>query len=109
MGNSNAEAIQNLVAKKNVELFEKMKVMSKEETFARAEAMHVQYAGLVEIELKCMIEMIQTMVLPASKAGGIDGGLVAKIEAGVGKLNAGLHSMETAASPYDASKAARVA
>jgi len=107
--NSNPEAIQNLTVKKNVELFEKMNVMSKDETLARAEAMHVQYTGLVEIELKCMIEMIQTMVVPASKVGGIDGGLIAKIEAGVGKLKAGLHSMETAPSPYESSKAARVA
>jgi glutamine synthetase len=34
--NSNPEAIQNLTVKKNVELFEKMNVMSKDETLARA-------------------------------------------------------------------------
>jgi glutamine synthetase type III len=41
--------------------------MSKEETVARADAMHEQYAGMVEIELKCMIEMVSRQCVPACK------------------------------------------
>merc|ERR1719231_617445 len=105
--NSNPEAIQSITTEKSISLFEKMKVMSKEETLARGDAMHTQYAGLVEIELKCIIEMIKTMVLPASKAAGLS--LVDKIEAGLKKLDAALHAMESAPSPFECSKAARVA
>ena len=64
------EAIQSLCLDKNVALFEKMSVMSKEETLARATAMHDQYAGIVEIELKVMIEMITRKCIPACKQAG---------------------------------------
>ena len=55
---SGTESTQALLAEKNIALFDSLGIMSKAETLARAEAMHEQYAGLVEIELKCMIEMV---------------------------------------------------
>jgi len=103
--NSNPEAIQDLIKPKNIELFEKLNVMSKEETLARADAMHAQYYGMVEIEVKCMIEMVRTMAVPACKQAGIATG---SLEGGLRKLDAALHTMERAGSPYEMSKAARV-
>jgi len=104
--NSNPEAIQNLTREKNIVMFEKLGVMSKEETLARADAMQVQYSGMVEIELKCMIEMINTMAIPACKAHGV---AYAKLDAGVSKLEAALATMECCTSPFETSKAGRIA
>jgi len=104
--NSNPEAIQDLVRPKNIELFAKLGVMSKEETEARCDAMHAMYYGMVEIEIKCMLEMVKTMCIPAATTAGVN---VSNLKAGVGKLEAALHSMETAGDAYAASKAARVA
>ena len=59
------------MAEKNLALFEKLGVMSKEETLARAEAMHDQYAGMIEIELKSMIEMVSRQCIPAVNQAGL--------------------------------------
>ena len=59
------------MAEKNIALFEKLGVMSKEETLARAEAMHDQYAGMIEIELKSMIEMVSRQCIPAVNQAGL--------------------------------------
>mmetsp|Transcript_3297 Transcript_3297/g.7131 ORF Transcript_3297/g.7131 Transcript_3297/m.7131 type:complete len:709 (-) Transcript_3297:714-2840(-) len=103
--NSNPEAIQDLIRPKNIQLFASLGVMTKDETEARCDAMHASYYGMVEIEVKCMIEMVKTMAIPATKAAGIS---TSKMEGGLTQLEEGLHTMENAGSAYEMSKAARV-
>ena len=105
---SGTDATQALVAEKNLALFEKLGVMSKEETLARAEAMHDQYAGMIEIELKSMIEMVSRQCIPAVNQAGLSDHAT-KLSAGLAELKAALHAMESAEGPYETAKAARVA
>ena len=105
--NSGVEATQALTKPKNVELFKKLGVMEPDETQARCDSMHDQYCGMVEIELKCMIDMIKTKVLPVAKECGLS--LCGQLESGVADLEKGVHAMEAASSPYECAKAARVA
>jgi len=105
---SGTEATQSLVAEKNIALFEKLGVMSKEETLARAEAMHDQYAGMIEIELKSMIEMVSRQCIPAVNQAGLSDHAT-KLSAGLAELKAALHAMESADGSYETAKAARVA
>jgi glutamine synthetase len=49
---SGVEAIARLTAEKNVKLFEKMKVLTKEECESRQTILHDHYTGTVEIEAK---------------------------------------------------------
>jgi len=106
---SGVEATQALTADKNIALFDSLGVMSSVETLARAEAMHDQYAGMVEIELKCMIEMITRQAVPACKEVGLDKSVVAALEKGAAQLEKALHTMESADGSYNTAKAARVA
>merc|ERR1719223_1446655 len=55
---SGVEAIQQLVSDKNVALFDKMAIFSKEECEARAAVLHDHYAGTVEMEALTMVDMI---------------------------------------------------
>jgi len=105
---SGTDATQALVAEKNLALFEKLGVMSKEETLARAEAMHDQYAGMIEIELKSMIEMVSRQCIPAVNQAGLSDHAT-KLSAGLAELKAALHAMESADGSYETAKAARVA
>jgi len=50
---------------KNVELFEKMKVFSKEEVHARQAIAFEAYANILTIEATAMVEMMETGVIPA--------------------------------------------
>jgi len=106
---SGVEAAQVICEAKNVKLFESLGVMSPEETVARAAAMHDQYAGIVEIEVKVMIEMITRKCVPACKSAGLSSSVVQGLEAGVAKLEKALHAMEEAPTEYATAQAARVA
>merc|ERR1719502_1538383 len=78
---SGVEAMNRLSADKNVALFESLKVLSKEECIARTEVMHEHYTGIVEIEAKCMIDMLTQNVIPdCKKAGVADPGLASGVE-----------------------------
>jgi len=105
--NSGVEATQALTMEKNIELFKKLGVMEPDETAARCDSMHVQYSGMVEIELKCMIDMIKTKVLPAVKETGL--GNASALSSGVSDLEKAVHTMESASSSYECAKVARVA
>ena len=61
---------------KNTALFESMGVMSTKESVARAEIMFEHYSGVVEIEAKCMIDMITQHVLPSCAKAGISSSAV---------------------------------
>jgi len=102
---SGVEAAQRLCDPKNTALFAKLKVMTEEETMARAEVMHDQYTGTVEIEALCMVDMINGHVLPSCQKAKVDG---SKISAGLAKIKSKLHEMEGASSPYEKAKVARV-
>jgi len=105
---SGVEATQALCDQKNIELFERLSVMTSEETLARAESMHDQYAGMVEIEVKCMVEMITRSCVPACKSAGLTSSVINGLEKGVVELEKALNAMEAADTPYSTAKAARV-
>jgi len=106
---SGVEATQALVQPKNIQLFDKLGVMSPEETTARAEAMHDLYSGMVEIELKVMREMIQRKCIPACKQAGLPASTISELESGAQQLVKELHKMESASTSYATASAARVA
>jgi len=106
---SNVEAAKSLTLPKNVKLFDSLGVMTPEETAARTDAMHAQYAGTVEIELKAMIGMIKTAVLPVSKKAGLAQQLVDSLNAGVLNLEEALKSVEDKEDSYAKASIARVA
>ena len=102
---SGVEAMARISADKNVELFEKMNVMSKSETDARATVMYQQYSGIVEIEAKCMVDMIVQNVIPDCKKAGVspDG-----LDAAVSTLKAGIEGLEHESNDFEKAKLARV-
>jgi len=59
------EAVDHLTDAKNVELFEKMKVMSERELVARKSVLFKAYANILTIEAQTMVKMMDTGVIPA--------------------------------------------
>jgi len=104
---SGVEAMARITADKNVELFDKLKVMTKQETLARAEVMYVQYTGTVDIEAKCMRDMILQHVVPdATKAGF--GDKAGELKGMASKIESELMAIEAEESEYEKAKKARV-
>ena len=102
---SGVEAMSRISSDKNVALFEKLNVMTKEECDARAQVMFQHYSGTVEIEAKCMIDMIVQNVIPDCKKAGVsDGGL----DSAVGTLKSALEGMEAQSDDFEKAKLARV-
>jgi len=102
---SGVESIARLSAPKNTELFEKMKVLSAKECVARTAVMHEHYAGSVELEALCMVDMIKQNVIPSCKAAGIP---TADLEAGVAKVQAGVAEIHAGADEEAKATVARV-
>mmetsp|Transcript_2670 Transcript_2670/g.5962 ORF Transcript_2670/g.5962 Transcript_2670/m.5962 type:complete len:604 (+) Transcript_2670:867-2678(+) len=69
---SGVDAYKEMSSEKNIALFEKMKVMNKEELEARTSVNYTQYVGSVEIEVLCMIDMLNQQVIPAVKSANQD-------------------------------------
>eukprot|EP01032_Pedospumella_encystans_P017129 gene17129-19528_t len=63
--NSNVDAIRRYTAPKNVALFERMRVLNATGCAARQDVMFTQYTGVVEVEAKCLIDMLQQHVIPS--------------------------------------------
>lgn len=103
---SGVEAISRLTADKNVALFEKMGVLTKDECAARQDVLHEHYTGTVEMEALCLVDMINQHIIPACKKSGV--GPVADLEACVPKLKAAVAEIHAASSPEAAAKLARV-
>lgn len=80
---SGVEAIKRYTAPKNKALFQRLGVLSPEECEARKTVLLKHYIGMVEIEAKCMIDMINQHVLPSTKAAQLNNSLVADLEAAV--------------------------
>lgn len=104
---SGVDAMAALSHPKNVELFESMQVMSKKESEARTMVMFDHYAGTVEMEALTMVDMMKQHVLPSVKNADLDH-LVADIDAGLAKVEAGLEGMHHAADEHAKAQAARV-
>merc|ERR1719253_1383849 len=68
---SGVEAINTLSSDKNIALFEKMGVMTKEECLARADILHDHYTGTVEMEALTLIDMIPQHIIPSVKTSGV--------------------------------------
>mmetsp|Transcript_8757 Transcript_8757/g.19635 ORF Transcript_8757/g.19635 Transcript_8757/m.19635 type:complete len:725 (+) Transcript_8757:115-2289(+) len=103
---SGVEAIATLTAKKNVDLFQKMKVLTKEECESRQHVMHDHYTGTVDVEAKCLVDMIQQHIIPSVKAAGI--GPLSDLEAAVGTLKGAMNEIHSAEDSYKAAQLSRV-
>ncbi len=61
---SSAEALKALTKKENIELFEKYKVLSREEIISRYHIWIEMYCKLIEIEANTLNEMVNSSVVP---------------------------------------------
>jgi glutamine synthetase len=68
---SGIDAIARLSATKNKELFSKMGVLTAGECEARQSVLIEHYIGTVEIEAKCMIDMLNQHIIPSVKRAEI--------------------------------------
>lgn len=103
---SGVEAIHCLTAEKNIDLFEKMKVMSKQECESREIVLHDHYTGSVELEALTLIDMINQHIIPSVKAAGI--GPLSDLEAAVNTIQSAVSEIHAAEGSYEKAKLARV-
>ena len=103
---SGVEAIRRLSAEKNIELFDKMGVMSKEESIAREVILHDHYTGTVEMEAGSFVDMVIHHVIPSVKAAGQ--GPLRHLEDAVKTLRAALRKIHETEDSYQKAKLARV-
>ncbi|RKY41455.1 MAG: glutamine synthetase type III [Candidatus Makaraimicrobium thalassicum] len=61
-----SEALEALKDEKVIALFEKHKILSKEELMSRYEIYKEQYKNIIDIEARCALTMAKTMVIPAA-------------------------------------------
>ena len=90
---SGVEAISKLGDAKNIDLFEKVGVLSKDELIARRDIDWNHYTGSVEIEALTMIDMIHQSIVPALKSVGMD---TAAIASGCDKIQTKLNAVHAA-------------
>jgi len=105
---SGVEAMATLSAPKNIALFEKMKVLSEKEAKARTVVMFDHYAGSVEMEALCMVDMINQHVIPSVKNAELSDAMVKDLESSVTAVSAGLSGMHAAEDEYTKASLARV-
>jgi len=103
---SGVEAIATLTSEKNTKLFEKMNVLTAEECESRQNVLHDHYTGTVDIEAKCLIDMINQHIIPSVKAAGV--GPLSDLEAAVGTLKSAIAEIHAAENSYKAAQLARV-
>mgnify|MGYP000878690512 CR=1 FL=1 len=63
--NNNVDAVKTYLSPKSIALFEKYKVLSKEETHSRVDVMLDQYSHHVNIEAQTAIRMVEIQYIPA--------------------------------------------
>ena len=102
---SGVDAIVRMRDPKNIALFKELNVLSEEECIARSNVNLEHYTGIIEIELKCMIEMMEQHVIPSVRAAGV--GNLAEIESQVGILRAAWQKVEGIEDLYEKANAAR--
>lgn len=103
---SGVEAIAQLTSQKNVDLFQKMKVLTKEECESRQHILHDHYTGTVDIEAKCMIDMINQHIIPSVKAAGV--GPLSDLQASVDTLKVAIADIHNVESSYEKAQLSRV-
>lgn len=103
---SGVEAIHTLASEKNIHLFEKMGVMSKEECLARADVLHDHYTGTVEMEALTLIDMINQHIIPSVKASSV--GPADELANSVTVLKDAVAAIHAASTSYEKAKLARV-
>jgi len=103
---SAVEAIHTLTSEKNVSLFEKMGVLTKEECAAREIALHDHYTGTVEMEALTMVDMINQHVIPSVKKAGV--GPLADLADAVIVIKGALAEIHAADTSYAKAQLARV-
>jgi glutamine synthetase len=82
---SGVDAICRFTDPKNIGLFSSMGVLSAAECAARQNVMLEHYVGTVEIEAKCMVQMLNQHVIPSVRRAGV-GPSVQTLEEAVGLL-----------------------
>jgi len=103
---SGVEAIHSLVTPKNVELFEKMGVLTKAECEAKEAILHDHYTGTVEMEALTMVDMINQHIIPSVKAAGV--GPLDDLTSSVTSLKESLAKIHAAETSYEKAQLARV-
>lgn len=103
---SGVEAIHSLTTPKNVELFEKMGVLTKAECEAREAILHDHYTGTVELEAFTMVDMINQHIIPSVKAAGV--GPLDDLTSSVTSLKESLAAIHAAETSYEKAQLARV-
>jgi len=68
---SSVEAICRLSAPKNTTLFDEMRVLKPHECAARQVVLLDHYVGTVDLEARCMLDMLHKHVIPAAVAAGL--------------------------------------
>merc|ERR1712048_1344686 len=102
---SGVEAIHHIITEKNVALFGKMNVFSKEECHSREVILHDHYSGTVEMEALCLVDLINQHIIPAVKKAGI--GPLAELICDTRTLRLAIASLHDAETSYDKAKLAR--
>lgn len=103
---SAVEAIHRLSAEKNISLFEKMNVMSKQECEARETVLHDHYIGSVELEALTLIDMINQHIIPSVKAAGV--GPLSDLEAAAKTIHDAVSVIHSTEGLFDKAKLARI-
>jgi len=103
---SGVEAIHVLTSEKNIELFEKMHVMTKEECSAREVVLHDHYSGTVEMEAGCLVDMLNQHIIPSVKAAGV--GPLSELETAVTTIKEAMAEIHAAETSYKKAQLARV-
>mmetsp|Transcript_10001 Transcript_10001/g.35252 ORF Transcript_10001/g.35252 Transcript_10001/m.35252 type:complete len:706 (+) Transcript_10001:63-2180(+) len=102
---SGVEAICRYTDPKNTALFESMGVLKPAECAAREQIMLDHYAGTVEIEAECMVEMLLRSIIPSAKSAGVDS---TKLAAAVVTLRSAIKDMHSADDAKAKAQLARV-
>lgn len=103
---SGVEAIHAIVSEKNIELFEKNGVLTRDECISREIIMHDHYTGTVEMEALVLIDMINQNIIPSVKAAGV--GPLDDLAAAVKTLKAAVAEIHAAETSYEKAQLARV-
>ena len=101
---SGVDAINMLGSEKNMKLFESMSVLSKEELLARKDICLNHYAGMVEMEALCLIDMVKQQILPAVLEAEQD---AKGVKAALKSVQDGLAAMHHEADGYNKAVLAR--
>jgi len=103
---SGVEAIHTLTSEKNIALFSKMGVMSEAECESREIVLHDHYAGSVEMEALCLVDMLNQHIIPSVEKAGV--GDLAGLKAAVGTIEGTMAEIHAAETSYEKAQLARV-